>query len=64
MPEKREALEHAEGADRQDPCDMAKAGWRESQSPAVKPHTHGYSVSQQGCQDQVVHLSQPETATR
>jgi hypothetical protein len=36
MPEKREALEHAEGADPQDPCDMAKAGWLESQSPEVQ----------------------------
>jgi hypothetical protein len=43
-PEKREALEHAEGADRQDPCDMAKAGLLESQSPEVKTHTHCYSV--------------------
>jgi hypothetical protein len=63
-PEKRVAPEHAEGADLQDPCDMAKAGWLESQSPEVHPHTHGYSVSQQCCQDKVIHLSQPETSTR
>jgi len=44
MPEKREALEHAEGADLQDPCDMAKAGLLESQSPEVQAHTHCYSV--------------------
>ena len=64
MPEKREALEHAEGADRQDPCDMAKARWVESQSPEVQPHTHCDSVSEQCCQDTVVHRSQPETSTR
>jgi hypothetical protein len=44
MPEKREVLEHAEGTDLQDPCDMAKAGLLESQSPEVQPHTHCYSV--------------------
>ena len=35
MPEKREVLEHAEGTDPQDPCDMAKAGLLESESPEV-----------------------------
>jgi hypothetical protein len=44
MPEKREPLEDAEGAVPQDPCDMAKTGLSEPQSPAVKPHTRCYSV--------------------
>ena len=44
MPEKREGLEHAEGTDLQDPCDMAKAGLLESESPEVEPHTPCYSV--------------------
>ena len=44
MPEKREALEDAEGAVPRDPRDMAKAGLPESQSPAVQPHTRCYSV--------------------
>ena len=33
MPEKREVLEPAEGTDPQDPCDRAKAGLLESESP-------------------------------
>ena len=37
MSEKRETLEDAEGVVLQDPCDMAKAGLPESQSPAVEP---------------------------
>ena len=45
MPEKREPLEDAEGAVPQDPRDRAKAELPESQSPAVKPHTRCYSVS-------------------
>jgi hypothetical protein len=44
MPEKREPLEDAESAVPQDPCDRAKAGLPESQSPAVQPHTRCYSV--------------------
>jgi group II intron reverse transcriptase/maturase len=44
LPAKREALEHAEGADRQDPCDMAQAGLLECQSPAVKTPPHCDSV--------------------
>src|SRR5260370_30779376 len=43
MPEKREVLEHAEGAAPQDPCDKAKAGLPESQSPEGQTHTHCYS---------------------
>ena len=45
MPEKRETLEDAEGAVPQDPCDRARAGLPESQSPAVQTHTRCYSVS-------------------
>ena len=45
MSEKRGTLEDAEGAVPQDPRDMAKAALPESQSPAVKPHTRCYSVS-------------------
>jgi hypothetical protein len=45
MPEKREPLEGAEGAVPQDPCERAKAGLPESQSPAVQPHTRCYSAS-------------------
>jgi len=63
MPETREALEHAEGADRQDPCERAKAGWLASQSPEVPPHTHGDRVSQQCCQDTGVRRAHPDTST-
>ena len=45
MPEKRGALEGAEGAVPQDPRDRAKAVSPESQSPAVQPHTRCYSAS-------------------
>jgi hypothetical protein len=45
MPEKRETLEDAEGAVPQGPRDRAKAALPESQSPAVKPHTRCYSIS-------------------
>ena len=45
MPEKREVLEDAEGAVPQGPRDRAKAALPESQSPAVKPHTRCYSIS-------------------
>ena len=45
MPEKRGALEGAEGVAPQDPRDKAKAALPESQSPAVQPHTRCYSVS-------------------
>jgi hypothetical protein len=44
LSEKRESLEDAEGAVLQGPCDMAKAGLPELQSPVVEPHTHRYSV--------------------
>jgi hypothetical protein len=44
MPEKRGALEGAEGVVPQDPRDRAKAALPESQSPAVGPHTRCYSV--------------------
>ena len=37
MSEKRESLEDAEGDVLQGPCDMAKAGLPESQSPVVEP---------------------------
>ena len=36
MSEKRESLEDAEGAVLQGPCDMAKAGLPEPQSPVVE----------------------------
>src|SRR5262249_46062165 len=39
MPEKRGTLEDAKGAASQGPRDQAKAGWPESQSPAVE-HAH------------------------
>ena len=44
MLEKRESLEDAEGDVLQGPCDMAKAGLPEPQSPVVELHTHRYSV--------------------
>ena len=44
MPEKRGALEGAEGVAPQDPRDKAKAALPESQSPAVQPHTRCYSA--------------------
>ncbi len=37
MPEKPEGWAHAEGTDPQDPCDMAKAGLLESESPEGYP---------------------------
>jgi hypothetical protein len=37
MSEKREPLEDAESVVLQGPCDMAKAGLPESQSPVVEP---------------------------
>jgi hypothetical protein len=37
MSEKREPLEDAEGVVLQGPCDMAKAGLPEFQSPVVEP---------------------------
>jgi hypothetical protein len=45
MPEKRGALEGAEGVAPQDPRDKAKAALPESQSPAVERHTRCYSAS-------------------
>ena len=45
MPEKRGALEGAEGVAPQDPRDKAKAALTESQSPAVERHTRCYSAS-------------------
>ena len=44
MPEKREALEDAEGTVPQDPRDTVKARLPESQSPAVEMHTRCYSI--------------------
>jgi hypothetical protein len=44
LSEKRESLEDAEGAVLQGPCDTAKAGLSESQSPVVECHTRRYSV--------------------
>jgi hypothetical protein len=64
LPEQREALEHAEGADRQDPGDRATAGWRASPSPEVNTPTHGDRVSQPCGQDQGVHRAPPETSPR
>ena len=64
MPEKREVLEHAEGTDPQDPCDMAKAGLLASESPEVHTHTHGSSVYQRCRRETVVHVSQPEPSPR
>jgi hypothetical protein len=44
MSEKRGSLEDAEGEALQGPCDMAKAGLPEPQSPVVEPHIRRYSV--------------------
>jgi hypothetical protein len=44
MPEKREALEDAEGTVPQGPRDTVKARLPESQSPAVETHTRCYSI--------------------
>ena len=44
MSEKRESLEDAEGDVLQGPCDMAKAGLPEPQSPVVEIHIRRYSV--------------------
>jgi hypothetical protein len=44
MSEKQGTLEDAEGVVLRGPCDMAKAGLPESQSPVVEPHIHRYSV--------------------
>jgi hypothetical protein len=41
LSEKQGILEGVEGMVLQDPCDKAKAGLPEAQSPAVEHHTHG-----------------------
>jgi hypothetical protein len=64
MLEKRETLEDAEGAVLQGPCDMAKAGLPESQSPVVKPHTHRYSVYERCCRERIVKFSRCVTSAR
>ena len=44
MSEKRESLEDAEGDVLQGPCDKAKAGLPEPQSPVVERRIRCYSV--------------------